>query len=326
MTDQLPAPLVPAEVDLRDFQYMELDVRVLRDSRFGAEVSGDAFRAGVMLWCASWHQVPAGSVPDDDIELANLAGFGRFFKEWRKVREQALQGFVKCSDGRLYHQMVAAKAATAWTSKLRHHYDRACDRLRKANKARKDKGEELIPEVSFEVWNERRLAAGIPMEKAEASAGIPPNVPAPKPGIPAENALRGRRNGEGEGEGDSLSEATASGAGAPPTPPPDSPPPPQGPPPTDRDLVFANGVTLLTAAGVSDKNARSFLAAQCKAHGERAVRLALERCATERPIEPVPWLVESLKAAPAGRSPTKPDRLAQANAEVARRFAERTGT
>lgn len=106
----LPAPLVPAEVDLRDFQYMELDVRRLRDSRFGAEVSGDAFRAGVMLWCAAWHQVPAGSLPDDDIELANLAGYGRFVKEWRKVRAEALQGFVPCSDGRLYHEVVCEKA------------------------------------------------------------------------------------------------------------------------------------------------------------------------------------------------------------------------
>ena len=112
-------------------------------------------------------------------------------------------------------------------------------------------------------------------------------------------------------QGINTSEAIASGAAA---------------PPTDRDIVFATGVTLLTAAGVSDRNARSFLAAQCKTHGERAVRAALERCATERPIEPVPWLVESLKSAPAGRAATKPDRLAQANAEVARRYAERTGT
>lgn len=67
------------------------------------------------------------------------------------------------------------------------------------------------------------------------------------------------------------------------------------PPPTDRDAVFANGVTLLTAAGISDKNARSFLAMQCKQHGETAVRKALERCAVEQPIQPVPWLQALLK-------------------------------
>ncbi len=223
----MTAPLVPAEVDLRDFQYMELDVRVLRDSRFGAEVTGDAFRAGVMLWCASWHQVPCGSVPDDDIELANLAGYGRFVKEWKKSREQALQGFVKCSDGRLYHQAVCAKAMAAWNSKLQHHFDRARDRLRKANKARAAEGAATLPEFTFEQWNSERISRAVPMEKAEASAGIPQKAAAPDVGIPTENSLRG--NGEGterNGEGTETSfvpppdPPPTVGAGAPPPEPP----------------------------------------------------------------------------------------------------------
>jgi hypothetical protein len=193
--EQLPDPLVAAEVNLQDFADMMLDVRKLRDSRFGAEVSGDAFRAGVMLWCAAWHQVPCGSVPDDDIELANLAGFGRFHKEWRKVRAQALQGFVKCSDGRLYHRTVSDRANAAWIKRLEHYYERARDRLRKANKDRASKQLPPLPEITFEEWNARRLADGIPMEKADASAGTKPDAPPPDSGIPPENALKG----EGEG-------------------------------------------------------------------------------------------------------------------------------
>lgn len=76
------------------------------------------------------------------------------------------------------------------------------------------------------------------------------------------------------------SEAIASGA--------DAPPPPT--PPSDRDLVFANGVALLTAAGVVEKNARSFLAGACKTHGEKAVLEALRACARDAPIQPIPWL------------------------------------
>lgn len=103
-------------------------------------------------------------------------------------------------------------------------------------------------------------------------------------------------------------------------PAPPAPPPPE--PPTDRDLVFANGVTLLTAAGVTDRNARSFLAAQCKAHGESAVRQALDRCATERPIDPVPWIVASLGVPATATKPRKSDALMAGNVAAAQRFLE----
>lgn len=73
-------------------------------------------------------------------------------------------------------------------------------------------------------------------------------------------------------------------------------------PPTDRESVFAVGVTLLTAAGVTDSNARSFLAQQSKAHGEALVLDALNRCAAEGPIQPIPWLVAALKSKPSRAS------------------------
>lgn len=316
MSADLPEPLVPAEVDLRDFQYMELDVRRLRDSRFGAEVSGDAFRAGVLLWCASWHQVPAGSLPDDDIELANLAGYGRFVKEWRKSRTQALQGFIKCTDGRLYHEVVCEKAFSAWNGKLRHHYDRACDRLRKVNKARALKELAPIPELTFEEWNSQRMAAGLPMEKADASAGIPQNHPATAAGIPPENALKGRGNGEGkgkgEGKGESLRPSVPDGTGAaapltaleadppPPAPSPPAPPLDPGAQPSAVDTIFAVGLPMLLQANVPDRNARTFLGHLRKLAkgkgGDNAVVQALNRCAATQALDPVTFLQACFKA------------------------------
>ena len=117
MTDAV-APLVPAEVDLRDFAFMPLDVVRLRDSGLTAKASGDEFRAAVLLWCASWHQVPAASLPDDDDELANICGYSRARREWTKVRAGAMRGWVACGDGRLYHAAVAGKALEAWIEKL----------------------------------------------------------------------------------------------------------------------------------------------------------------------------------------------------------------
>jgi uncharacterized protein YdaU (DUF1376 family) len=65
--------------------------------------------------------------------------------------------------------------------------------------------------------------------------------------------------------------------------------------PDDRDMVFAVGVVLLTAAGVKESNARSFLALQSKTHGDAAVVRALQACAEAKPVQPVAWLQANLK-------------------------------
>ena len=110
-------PLVSAQVDLRDFAFMLLAVSRLRDSAIVDSISGEEFRAAILLWCASWHQVPAGSLPDDPRQLSKFAGYGRVVSEWEKVAEGALYGGVKCSDGRWYHPVIAEKAIEAWEKK-----------------------------------------------------------------------------------------------------------------------------------------------------------------------------------------------------------------
>ena len=105
---------VPEHIDLRDCEWMPLDVRRLRDSGIAARASGEGFRAAVLLWCASWHQVPAATLPDDDAELAMLAGYGRDVAGWRAVRDEALRGWIATGDGQLYHPVIAEKAIEAW--------------------------------------------------------------------------------------------------------------------------------------------------------------------------------------------------------------------
>ena len=107
-------PIVPACVDLRGLPYMPLDVNRLRDSQLAIAASGDEFRAAVLLWCASWNQVPAASLPADDATLAAYAGYGRDVKGWKKVKLGSMRGFVLCDDGRWYHPVVAEKAMEAW--------------------------------------------------------------------------------------------------------------------------------------------------------------------------------------------------------------------
>jgi hypothetical protein len=121
MTDnntlELPDPLVPADVDLRDFPFLPIDITRLFDSEFHARAEDGEWRAGITLWLKSFHQVPAASIPDDDVLLARLAEYGRDVASWKEIKQMALHGWVKCSDGRLYHPVVAEKAMEAWNKR-----------------------------------------------------------------------------------------------------------------------------------------------------------------------------------------------------------------
>lgn len=143
-------PLTTPEIDLRDFQFMPLDVVRLRDSDLAVLACGEEFRAAVLLWCAAWHQVPAGSLPDHESILAHLAGFGRDLEAYREVAAQALRGFRRATDGRLYHPVICEKATEAFERK---EAQRA--RTRKATKARENKKKTQNENVTVQRDDER---------------------------------------------------------------------------------------------------------------------------------------------------------------------------
>ncbi|SIO50742.1 Protein of unknown function [Burkholderia sp. GAS332] len=107
---ELPDPLTPADCNLRNLSWMRLDISRMLDSDLFALATGDEFKAAFSLIGKSWSQLPAGSLPDDDCILAHLSGAGR---KWKRVKAVALRGWIKCSDGRLYHSVVAEKALEA---------------------------------------------------------------------------------------------------------------------------------------------------------------------------------------------------------------------
>jgi hypothetical protein len=172
LLNERPQPPVPADVDLREFSWMSLDIRRLRDSDLAAVATGEEFRAAVLLWCAAWHQVPAASLPDDDRLLANLAGFGRDVDAWKAVREGALRGFALCSDGRLYHPVVAEKAMAAFESlqaNLRRtsHATEARRRVNR-NDARNEARDVNRDDARNEVQNRERIEIDKEREKDAA--------------------------------------------------------------------------------------------------------------------------------------------------------------
>lgn len=174
--NQLPPPPTPADADLREFAFMPLDVLRLRDSEVAARSTGDEFRCAVLLWCAAWHQVPAGSLPDDDIVLSQLAGFGRAVKEWQKVRAGSLRNWYKCEDGRLYHPVVAEKAAEAWAGRVKYAEKKEAERHRKAEERRLKKAQDDANKAANEIPDNFNLSEGQMGNVQRTGAGNPPEI------------------------------------------------------------------------------------------------------------------------------------------------------
>ena len=209
----LPHPLTPLDCDLQDFKFMPLDVGRLRDSDMASDETPEACWAAVLLWCTSWHQVPAASIPDSDSWLAKQAGYaqrGKISKEWAEVREGALRGWIKCSDGRLYHPVVAEKAIDAWESKLDQRWRTECGRIKKHN----DRHGLSLPRPSFDEWVSRGCPSGqrlpVPGDTGTLSLGTHPPCP---DDVPEETHSKGQ--GERQGQGYSSSLRSEEGAGKP---------------------------------------------------------------------------------------------------------------
>lgn len=138
------SPLTPADCDLRGLEWMPLYGGRLFGSDFDAHATDAEWRAAFQLWWSAWNQVPAASLPDDDIALCRLAGFGRDLKTWRKVKARALHGFSLCTDGRLYHRALATFALESWQRRLK---DRERKAKYRAEKERRQNGDGTQPET-----------------------------------------------------------------------------------------------------------------------------------------------------------------------------------
>jgi uncharacterized protein YdaU (DUF1376 family) len=132
----LPAPPVPPDCDLHDLEYMPLMITRLCGSRTWLR-AGQQPELGyylMMLWMKAWQAFPAASLEDDELVLANAAGAS--LETWRRVRDQLMTGWVKCSDGRLYHTVLAARALETWETRVHYRENLAKARAVKAARRR----------------------------------------------------------------------------------------------------------------------------------------------------------------------------------------------
>jgi hypothetical protein len=202
MAADLPAPLTPLDCDLQDFPFMPLDVARLRDSDLASDESPEACWAAVLLWAASWHQVPAASIPDNDNWIAKQAGYaqrGKIAREWPAIRPGALRGWVMCGDGRFYHPVVAEKARDAWQAKCEQRWRTECGRIKKHNQRHGTN----IPLPGFVAWTKAGRPQGQPLHVPEDKTG--------KGGDKGEDKVS-KRQGEGQGDINKLPPIPPEGA------------------------------------------------------------------------------------------------------------------
>jgi hypothetical protein len=254
----LPEPLVPAEVDLRDFSQMFMDIdRVLKSETWMLGTS-DEKAASVTLWWESWHQVPAGSLPSNDRVLSKLSGA----EQWRKSREMVLKNWQPCSDGRLYHPVVAEKALEAWLEKLAAAISGAEGNAKRWG-VKVDTGR-MRTQFLAAVDTLRRLAPASKALKKKVVVLIgsqsPPDVASQSPPDASKASPPDRyREGEGEGEGlEKKSPTETAGAplrDAPPTVPPAKGLAQEPAPPPDFDgnnAAVLNGKAVVAIASGFD--------------------------------------------------------------------------
>lgn len=290
--DTRPPPLTPPDCDLRDFPFMPLDVQRLRDSDLAATPEPEAFRAAVLAWCFAWHQLPAGSLPDDDAVLCRHLGYGRDLEGWRAARTAgALHGFTLCSDGRLYHPTVCEKANEAWRRKLMQR-----EKSRQGNLKRwaKQGAAQIASEPGAEAPSS--AVANHPSDLAELSLGDRCAIPQ---GSPPESSQdrKGEGQGQEEREVQPPSEPAAAGAAL----------QPAGVP--IRDAMWRDGLPILRfLTGKSESTCRAFLGKLLKATHDDCARVyaVLREAESLRPAEPGAWLMRACAATSSGPRPLKP--------------------
>jgi hypothetical protein len=262
------APLTPADADLQDFPFMPLHVARLRDSDLAAEAHPEACWYAVLLWSASWHQVPAGSLPTGEAVLARLCGLGRDVKTFRRHRDDAMRGWIECADGRLYHPVVAEQVNSAWSEKLAYR-DRKAKRVAIAEKAAEAR------------WNKAPSTDDADASRMhDASNNDASSMPDAMP--------KGTGRGTGSySDADASGGAAAGGAEVIPILPIDSG---TSVPVDPAKVMFDSGIALLGAAAVPERKARSMLGRWLRDHGPETVIVALGNAQREGAIDPISFI------------------------------------
>lgn len=164
--DNISLPL-PAEIVISDNAALsQFDMRLLesdewvRARNWGGPVPALAGPGlGFVLfnlWRAALCDRPAGSLPDDELDLCEGAGCNMAY--WRAVKAEALKNW-QLIEGRWHHRAISAMALLFWTKELKRRHQRAYHSWWMAQRRLK-KGKPLpVRPAPFAEWISQNFAA-----------------------------------------------------------------------------------------------------------------------------------------------------------------------
>ena len=108
-----PDPPVPEDASLGKLHWMQFDVKRYRGSTFAMTASLAGQGAAFNLWLYAWEQ-PGICLPNDERVLARVCGLKWTDQEWKDIRDEAIDKFYLCSNGKLYHPYLSEIGRDAW--------------------------------------------------------------------------------------------------------------------------------------------------------------------------------------------------------------------
>lgn len=131
-----PHPPVPAECTMGGNDWFPWYFDRLRKSKWWRRASDLARARNVMLWGEAYKACPAGSLPDDDDELAEAAGFGMDVDAFMSAKAEIMAPWTLCADGRWYHSTVCEVVLERWESTSEKRKAAAAKKRAQREKAR----------------------------------------------------------------------------------------------------------------------------------------------------------------------------------------------
>ena len=289
--DERPQPLTPIDGNLIHYPSVMIPRAYLKKLivKFPADNA-----AMLRLLMESWQQIPAGSLPNDDCELAEFCGLNGAPEVFAQKKATILSDWVECTDGRLYNRPMAETVKTAVAGSIRSRFKLWCSRMRKAPNLPSPGHKFNQPQL--EEW----LQAGMPDSwpngyclKTTDSSGKAPDSTGNEDsstGIPLEFGLKGKekeRNEKKKNEMNLLSQAISAASGE---------------RDVDQDEDFNKVQQQLLSAGWlgrSDQARAIYEQAKTKTDGSLSHLLTPEMIARcNFWPESTPWLLKCLKSLP----------------------------